>query len=123
MGFEICDFFLVLALGLKHHGIVFEKVDSIHVRYNEGRMLRFSIKTMVFVTTLVATYFGALLSASGKNPLWAILPLLMYYGLIIGWCVYREINEDKPSRWTAEENARSRPSESHRLSDQCPKSE
>jgi hypothetical protein len=51
---------------------------------------------MVFATALIATYFGAVLAASGKNPAWAILPFLMYGGLIIAWCVYREINEDNP---------------------------
>jgi hypothetical protein len=58
-------------------------------------MLRFSLKSVVFVTALVAAFFGALLSALGSNPWWALLPYLMYGGLIIGWCVYREISEDK----------------------------
>jgi hypothetical protein len=71
-----------------------EKIDSIHVRYNESRMLRFSIKTMVFLTAFVASFLGVLLSVFGSDPLWAILPFSMCAGVIIAWCVYREIKGD-----------------------------
>jgi hypothetical protein len=59
-------------------------------------MIRFSIKTVIFLTSFVATAFGVALSLSKSEPMWAMLPATMYAGLIIAWCVYQEINEKKP---------------------------
>jgi hypothetical protein len=59
-------------------------------------MPRFSIKAMAFVTALVATYCGVVVATLRSDPRWAIVPYAIYGCLIIGWCVYREINEDKP---------------------------
>jgi hypothetical protein len=56
--------------------------------------MRFSIKALVFWTAVLASFLGVLLAATEQNRAWMLLPYSMYMGLLIGWCVYREITQE-----------------------------
>jgi hypothetical protein len=56
-------------------------------------MFRFSTKAIVFATALAASLLGILMAAFERNRLWILMPYAMYIGLLVGWCIYRDINE------------------------------